>query len=929
MNSVPVIFLAFANDRVEQARYLRNLPIELRQITEALEPAVEAGLCELVSITNATVTQIIDTFQKKRYKDRIALFHYGGHADGYRLLLESEDGGHEVAHGAGLVSFLSQQQSLQLIFLNGCSTEQQSQELVDEGIPIVIGTTSSIADDVATRLAYRFYSSIGNGAPIHRAWRESEDEINIRGGSANMRDFVMDFSEEGEIQEVIPWRFFVRDGAESAKDWNLPEAANNPLFALPKPPDRDLPEEPFRFLKWYEEEHSEIFFGRSYHIRALYDQLTDPHSAPLILLYGKSGVGKSSLLDAGLLPRLKHHSDVVYVRRQERVSLLDSLRKQLSPDFSAPETEDAWQAEMDRLQSIMESSSQAPIKEQLARLIQNLSLQKANASKDQGHLDWKEIWMEREKISGKPFTIILDQVEGIYTQSEGDIGKELVALLQEVQQIFKEVSNRPAGKLMLSYRKEYHPEIEKSCKDLRIPREQVFLEPLMRRDIIDVVSGLTSSERLRRSYQVEVEELLPSIIADDLSSDQQSAIAPILQILLTKMWQLSLQGEKRLFSVEIYRQLQKEGILLDDFFEQQITKLKQWSPELEASGLVMDLLNFHSTDFGTAGSRNLAEVTERYQHREEILHDLMGKLKELYLLTESGGSTTLAHDTLAPLVQNEFKHSDRPGQRAYRILENKAALYDFNPEVVIDEDDLELVEKGKSGMRLWALKETELIAKSRQRKAELEAERLRNRRFKQFAVAALALFALVVSVLGYRAYQEAKANKKIALALEVEKSDATQALRLAESALHLRPSDVGIQQTLGRIYAQNEFYQSVFFHPDPLQQVALSPRGEIMLTGDAKGLIWRWEHTGKFLDSSRLHQGGIHALAFSPDGQHFASGGEDQMVFVMDQEGNRVQSLQGHEGAVNSVAFSQDGKWLLSGDRVGKALLWDWKKGSA
>ena len=64
MKSVPVIFLAFANDRMEGSGYLRNLPVEQRKIVEALEPAVEAGLCELVAISNTTIAQIIDTFQK-------------------------------------------------------------------------------------------------------------------------------------------------------------------------------------------------------------------------------------------------------------------------------------------------------------------------------------------------------------------------------------------------------------------------------------------------------------------------------------------------------------------------------------------------------------------------------------------------------------------------------------------------------------------------------------------------------------------------------------------------------------------------------------------------------------------------------------------------------------------------------------------------
>ncbi|MCA9046877.1 MAG: hypothetical protein KDA69_21280, partial [Planctomycetaceae bacterium] len=88
----PVIFLAFANDRADAVRYLRNLPEEARQLTAALQPAEQAGLCEVVVRANCTAGDIFEVFQDPRYRNRIAIFHYGGHANGYQLLLESTDG---------------------------------------------------------------------------------------------------------------------------------------------------------------------------------------------------------------------------------------------------------------------------------------------------------------------------------------------------------------------------------------------------------------------------------------------------------------------------------------------------------------------------------------------------------------------------------------------------------------------------------------------------------------------------------------------------------------------------------------------------------------------------------------------------------------------------------------------------------------------
>ena len=69
-----------------------------------------------------------------------------------------------------------------------------------------------------------------------------------------------------------------------------------------------LNESPFRGLKQYKEEHQDIFFGRS---KAVSDILSlidykDAGSSSLIMLLGQSGCGKSSIVNAGLLPKLIH-----------------------------------------------------------------------------------------------------------------------------------------------------------------------------------------------------------------------------------------------------------------------------------------------------------------------------------------------------------------------------------------------------------------------------------------------------------------------------------------------------------------------------------------------------------------------------------------------------------------------------------------------
>ena len=247
--TIPIIFLAFANDHVDESKFLRGLKKEREDIRAVLKPAEQAGLCKLVIEPNASIKNILDTFQE--YQDQIAIFQYGVHANGFQLLLETLEGDHAQAHSEGLVSFFSKQKGLKLIFLNGCSSQQQALDLVAAGIPAVVGTSQSINDDIATKLAVRFYTGMAQGKHIERAWQEATDELKIEKGTANIRDLYCDGMdhEDSPTVDQFPWNIYYRAGASAIKEWDLPEAVANPLFGLPEiPPTHYLPASPFLFF---------------------------------------------------------------------------------------------------------------------------------------------------------------------------------------------------------------------------------------------------------------------------------------------------------------------------------------------------------------------------------------------------------------------------------------------------------------------------------------------------------------------------------------------------------------------------------------------------------------------------------------------------------------------------------------------------------
>jgi hypothetical protein len=170
MANSPVILLAFANDR--EGRFLRSIAEEHRLIKSALSPLEDRGLLKLVELPNATAKDIFEAFRK--YKDRIEVFHYGGHAEDLSLLLSGSNTPLDVASFA---DYLSHQRGLKLVFMNGCATGAQQKPLEAAGIPFLILTSTSINDSAAKSFADEFYQNLASGRDVVRAYEEASNAV--------------------------------------------------------------------------------------------------------------------------------------------------------------------------------------------------------------------------------------------------------------------------------------------------------------------------------------------------------------------------------------------------------------------------------------------------------------------------------------------------------------------------------------------------------------------------------------------------------------------------------------------------------------------------------------------------------------------------------------------------------------------------------
>ena len=391
------------------------------------------------------------------------------------------------------------------------------------------------------------------------------------------------------------------------------------------------------------------------------------------MLYGQSGVGKSSLLAAGLRPRLEADLEVRYARRDARLGLTKTLCRALGSD-------------------------EAP----------------------------QNVWHRLEAERDRPLIVILDQVEEVFTHRTEDVA-ELDTFFGTIAPLFLRRDDRPRGKLVLSFRKEWLANLETLLRDKRLHYSKApLLRPLDHRGIVQAVVGLTTRERLRMHYGLEVEDGLADLVADDLLEDLSSPVAPTLQILLTKLWDSATQesrlhgGEPALHRYPLSTVKAERASCSATFWNSSLKGWRRGAPEVVTSGFALDVLALHTTALGTAERRSTEELRALYAHRDEGgLSALLQKCKDLYLLSGAGGgpdvkATRLAHDTLAPLVRRRFDESDLPGQRARRVLEARAKDWTEHKEgVPLDARDLSVVEQGASGMRAWRPEEQRLVTESR------------------------------------------------------------------------------------------------------------------------------------------------------------------------------------------------------------------------
>lgn len=164
----PVVLAVFAQDGITPLPSLLHEERRIRDIFQDIDKVkVEALSC-------ANFDDIYKRIATEQLRDRIAVFHYGGHADGRMLNLDSGD----VAIAESLGLLLAGLPRLQLVFLNGCKTEGLLEAIRAKGVQVpVIATSGLLNDDLASRFADYFYYSFYFLSTIDESFKSAEGRV--------------------------------------------------------------------------------------------------------------------------------------------------------------------------------------------------------------------------------------------------------------------------------------------------------------------------------------------------------------------------------------------------------------------------------------------------------------------------------------------------------------------------------------------------------------------------------------------------------------------------------------------------------------------------------------------------------------------------------------------------------------------------------
>lgn len=470
---------------------------------------------------------------------------------------------------------------------------------------------------------------------------------------------------------------------------------------------------PFKLFEPYTLNDKNIFFGRDAEIYALYNLLQQTR---LVIIYGASGTGKTSLINAGL-PKVFKATDWYRVSIRRKDNINETLRHEL------------------------------------ARLTQQ-----TNAT------DLIQAINDLHEIRWIPIYLVFDQFEEIFTLGSHE---ERLQFFTDMQKLLE----KPLPcKIIISMREEYIGHLYEYEPVLpKLFDKRFRIEPMKDITVRDVICQMCEAG----DVTLEKGKDTATQILQQVKEGKQAAHLPYLQVYLHYLYENATKTlGKPIFTEGVVNAVGKLGNVLKRFIESQLEAAQTFFATL---GLPNDfaarILDEFATDEGTKQSRKAADLSNALNTDVAKVKTALNYFSEGKLLRADEDDVERyepVHDVVAKQIHELRSAEDKEYKAFARQLQlaHEAWVRDGKPTLrLLNELDLSKVTVYDDRLKRlpnYDAQLAELINKSR-KQVEYLQKRERRRRQILVGITIAALIGLGIAVLFY--FDSLKSKEKAEQAL--------------------------------------------------------------------------------------------------------------------------------------------------------------------
>ncbi|MFN6473539.1 MAG: eIF2A-related protein [Nostoc sp. SerVER01] len=604
--------------------------------------------------------------------------------------------------------------------------------------------------------------------------------------------------------------------------------------------------------------------GRQQDINRLIERMAQ-HDRKLTIIHGQSGVGKSSILQAGLIPALKQRSigirDVLPVLQQVYPDWIIELGNRLRDAL----------ADLPRIPYEGRSYEYSPIQ------TGDAEAQKCILNQLEKHDDYNLLTV-----------LIFDQFEEFFFIYKDPSSR------RNFYEFLRECLDIPYVKVILSLREDYlHYLLE--CNN-RLANLDVINNNILDKDILYYLDNFSLEDakliiqNLTQNSQLVLEPSLINELVKDLARDL-GEVRPIeLQVVgaqlqtekITKLEQYQQHGPKENFVGRFLEEIVKDCgadneqiaklvlyLLTDENNTRPLKTRADLELELDVKTEKLDLVLEILVQSGLV-LRVPASPTDRYQLVHDYLVPFVRQQQSARLIAElekEREQRKLTEAKLNEVLKQQLLETRQGLLWKVTLGTISGALAIFLPVVLVSQNNTQLISMST---------EVKGLLKSNQ---DLEA--------------------LVKSI---------KAGKRLQQWWSVGIKPETE--MQVKSAL---------QDVVYSIKERN----SLEGHSDTVTSVSFSPDSKMVASASADGMVIIWNRNGKRITNFKAHEKKITSLGFSPNSQNILSASEDKTLKLWSLEGKEIVTFKGHEEGITCFSFSPDGQKVISGSQDKTLKLWN------